>query len=59
MDIDSLKELIEKQFEIIDLKIAHTNKRIDGLITNLRWVIGIVVPVLTVILQTVIERIIK
>jgi hypothetical protein len=58
-EVDALRETIKLQLELIQLQIQHTNQRIDGLISVLKWVIGLVVPILTVILQTAIGEFIK
>lgn len=59
MDVDALKEVLETKLKLIELQIVHTNQRIDGLIAVLKWVIGLVVPILTVILQTAIQEVMK
>lgn len=59
MEVEALKELLEAKLKLIELQIVHTNQRIDGLIAVLKWVIGLVVPILTVILQTAIQEVMK
>lgn len=53
---ETFRELIETKFRIIEIQIDHTNKRLDGLISNLKWIIGVFVPVITVVLNTLITE---
>lgn len=67
--IDAKLELMKTQVQHTNDRITnineHTNEklnaineRLDKVINNLKWVLGIMVPVLTVILQTIISKLI-
>ena len=56
---DTFRELIDLKFANMNLKIDHLSQRVDGLISNLKWVIGVVVPVITVVLNAAITEVLQ
>lgn len=58
MDEDkvSFRELMEAKLELMQLQINQLSERLDKVISNLKWVLGIMVPILTVILQQLADK---
>lgn len=58
MDEDkvSFRELMEAKLELMQLQINQLSERLDKVISNLKWVLGIMVPIATVILQQLADK---
>lgn len=58
MDDDKVtfRELMEAKLELMQLQINQLSERFDRVISNLKWILGIMVPVLTVILQQLTDK---
>lgn len=52
----SFRELMEAKLELMQLQINQLSERLDKVINNLKWVLGILVPILTVILQQLADK---
>lgn len=59
MDMDTFKELMEAKLALMQLQITQLTERLDKVISNLKWVLGILVPVATVLLQTLMNKFIE
>lgn len=51
MDEEGFKELMEAKLALMQLQINQLSERMDRVINNLKWVLGLLVPFLTVTLQ--------
>jgi len=51
MDEEGFKELMEAKLALMQLQINQLSERMDRVINNLKWVLGLLVPFLTVALQ--------
>lgn len=57
MDEETFKELMEAKIALMQLQINQLSERLDKVVNNLKWVLGLCVPILTVILQKLSDNI--
>jgi hypothetical protein len=57
MDEETFKELMEAKLALMQLQINQLSERLDKVINNLKWVLGLMCPILTVALQKLSDNI--
>jgi len=59
MEIVELEKLFEAKLETIRVEIKHLNTRIDGMRNTILFGITIIVPIMTLVINAVLTKVVK